>query len=158
MSKSLTKLDEKTKELRDKLNLKQRRFCELYASSEEFFANGAQSYIKVFSTTRNKIGYLTATANASRLLANAKVTDYVNHLLELRGLNDTFVDKQLEFLITQHANFKSKLGAISEYNKLKRRTEGGGNKTLVLVVTGETANRYGINSNQEPSGGSIKQA
>jgi hypothetical protein len=50
-------------------------------------------------------------------LRNVKVSERINELLEQGGLNDHFVDKQLSFLIAQHADFKSKLGAIREYNK-----------------------------------------
>ncbi len=147
-------LEKKTRELRDKLNPKQRRFCELYASSEEFFGNGTQSYVESYKPRKIGNWYNSARASAGQLLANNAVLTYINSLLELRGLNDAFVDKQLEFLITQHADFKTKLGGISEYNKLKRRTEGGGNKTLVVVISGETAKRYELSTNQEPSGNS----
>jgi hypothetical protein len=41
--------------------------------------------------------------------------------LELQGLNDSYVDKQLELLITQNADFKAKIAAIREYNALKKR-------------------------------------
>lgn len=37
------------------------------------------------------------------------------------GLNDVFVDKQLLFLIQQHADLRVKLRAIQEYNRLKAR-------------------------------------
>lgn len=146
MAKKLVQLDERKIALESVLNLKQKRFCELYASYEEFFGNGTQSYIEVYEPKRIGNWYQSAMASASRLLSNVKISDYINYLLELRGLNDTFVDKQLEFLITQHADFKSKLGGIHEYNMLKRRTEGAINKTLVVVVSNETANRYGLTS------------
>lgn len=126
------------------LNPKHRLFCEAYASSEEFFGNGTQSYIEVYKPKKVGNWYNSARASASALLTNHNVLGYINQILELRGLNDTFVDKQLEFLITQHADFKSKLGGIHEYNQLKRRVESGGNKTLVLVISGETAGRYGL--------------
>ena len=129
---------------KDLLNPKHRKFCELYASDEEFFGNGTQSYIEVYKPKKVGNWYNSARADASRLLTSANILGYVNQILEMRGLNDTFVDKQLEFLITQHADFKSKLGGIHEYNQLKRRVEAGGNKTLVLVVSGETAQRYEI--------------
>jgi hypothetical protein len=55
------------------------------------------------------------------LLSNAKVCERINELLTDKGLNDQFVDKQLLFVITQHADFGSKVNAIKEYNKLKQR-------------------------------------
>ena len=41
--------------------------------------------------------------------------------MDLRGLNDCFVDKQLEYLITQYADNRAKITAIQEYNKLRAR-------------------------------------
>ena len=101
---------------------KQKLFCEFYASSKEFFANGTQAYIEAYDIDLSKANaYKGATASAARMLANVSILAYIDSLLELRGLNDPFVDKQLEFLITQNADFKSKLGAIKEYNALKTR-------------------------------------
>lgn len=140
----------KTKKFR--LLPKQIKFCKMYASSEEFFGNGVQSYIKAYNPKRVGNWYNTARVVACELLTKPNILTYINNLLELRGLNDSFVDKQLEFLITQHADFKSKLGSIHEYNQLKKRTEGEGNKTLVIMITGESATRYGQSKiNSEPS-------
>lgn len=105
-----------------KLNMKQERFCQLYASDREFFGNGVESYIEAYAPDRkDKNWYQTAAAAASRLLKNVKVMDRINEILEESGLNDAFVDKQLMFIIKQHADFKSKIAAIREYNKLKAR-------------------------------------
>lgn len=104
------------------LNPKQKAFCELFASDKEFFGNGVQSYIEAYDIDMSKKGaYNTAKANAHRLLTNADILDYINSLFDARGLNDTFVDKQLEKLITQDAEFPTKIKAIAEYNKLKGR-------------------------------------
>ena len=104
------------------LNLKQEKFCQLYASDREFFGNGVRSYIEAYDPDMKKPNaYKTCLAVASRLLTNAKVIDRINALLEEGGLNDTFVDKQLVFIIKQHADFGSKMAAIREYNKLKVR-------------------------------------
>jgi hypothetical protein len=133
------------------LNPRQMQFAELYASDKEFFGNGVESYIEAYEPNQSKPNwYKSACSSASRLLSSVKVYQYINHLLEMRGLNDSFIDKQLEFLVTQHADFKSKLGAIHEYNQLRRRTEGGGNKTLVVIIAGESANRYAVQASQEP--------
>ena len=59
--------------------------------------------------------------NASKMLRNAKVLKCVHLLFEAHGLNDVFVDKQLEKLIIQDADFKTKLGAIKEYNATRNR-------------------------------------
>ena len=104
-----------------KITLKEESFCQNYASSKEFFGNGTQSYIEAYDPVKVGNWYNTARSKSSILLTKVNILGYIDHLLELRGLNDPFVDKQLEFLITQHGDFGNKLGAIREYNKLKQR-------------------------------------
>lgn len=104
------------------LNPKQELFCQLYATDKEFFGNGVQSYIEAYGIDVSEKGaYNGAKASAFNLLTNTDILNRINELFEARGLNDTFVDKQLEKLITQDADFKSKLGAIKEYNALQQR-------------------------------------
>lgn len=106
----------------EKLSLQQQAFCELYSSDREFFGNGTQSYLEAYDVDTSKPNaYKVAQASASRLLSNVIILNKINELLELRGLNDTFIDKQLEFLVTQNAELSTKLAAIKEYNKLKSR-------------------------------------
>lgn len=106
----------------NELNLKQEAFCQLYASDREFFGNGVQSYIEAYDPDQSqKNWYKSACSRASQLLSNVKVCTRINQLLEEGGLSDEFVDKQLVFLLTQHDDKGSKLGAIREYNKLKQR-------------------------------------
>lgn len=105
-----------------KLNPEQELFCKLYATETEFFGNGVQAYIEAYNPNPSKPNwYKTACSSASQLLSNIKVLNRINELLELGALNDTHVDKQLGFLITQHSDFGAKLGAIREYNNLKQR-------------------------------------
>ena len=119
------------------LNLKQKTFCELFASDREFFGNGVQSYIEAYDIDLTKKGaYNVAKANANRLLTKADILDYINILFEAHGLNDTFVDKQLEKLIVQDAEFSTKLQAIKEYNALKQRIT----KKLDMTTNGESIN------------------
>lgn len=104
------------------LNPNQEKFCQLYACSKEFFGNGVQTYIEVYRPDQTKPNwYNNACASASEILSNPKVYNRINDLLNENGLNDTNADKQLLFLIDQQADFKSKLGAIREYNKLRQR-------------------------------------
>jgi hypothetical protein len=106
----------------DDVNKRQKRFCKLYATDKEYFGNGVETYLEVYEIDRSKPNwYKTACSAASRLLSNVKVCARINELLEEGGLNNEFVDKQLLFLVTQHADFTNKLGAIKEYNKLKQR-------------------------------------
>lgn len=104
------------------VNDRQERFCQLYTTDREFFGNGVETYLECYDIDRSKPNwYKTACACASKLLSNAKVCERINELLETGGLNDGNVDKQLLFLISQYSDFKSKLGAIKEYNALKQR-------------------------------------
>ena len=101
-------------------------FCVLYSSDKEFFGNGTQSYIEAFDVTVGKgkgmQSYEYCRWRASMLLKNKKILKRINEIYEAGGLNDAHVDKQLELLITQNAEYRPKLGAIQEYNKLKKRT------------------------------------
>lgn len=107
---------------KEKLNPKQELFCQLYATDQTFFANGVQTYIEVYEPDQSKPNwYKSACSAASQLLSNTKVFNRINELLEEGGLNDAFVDKQLLFLINQQTDFKAKLGAMKEYNALKKR-------------------------------------
>lgn len=107
---------------KEQLNAKQEMFCQLYASDREFFANGTQSYIEAYGINTSKPNaYNAARSSASDLLSNPNILRRINEILEGGNLNDTFVDKQLEFIITQNADFSSKIAAIREYNKIKTR-------------------------------------
>lgn len=126
------------------LNLKQEEFCQLYATDREFFGNGVQSYIEVYEPDQSKPNwYETACSSASQLLRNIKVITRINAILEETGFNDAHIDKQLSFLISQHSDFNSKLGAIREYNKLKKRIDAA-NVTVNLP-----APIYGGNSTKD---------
>lgn len=115
------------------LNQKQELFCKLYATDREFFGNGVQAYIEAYNPDTSKPNwYKSCMASSSRLLRNVKVIDRINELLEEQGLNDAFVDKQLKFVITQHADFGSKMAAIREYNKLRGRIIDKSEQKIIL--------------------------
>ena len=109
----------KKKEKKDTLTKKQERFCNLYVS-EEFFGNGTEAYTKAYDVDVSN-GTGSARSAASLLLTNIDICHRINELLDEAGLNDTFVDKQLLFMITQNADFGNKMAAVREYNKLKQR-------------------------------------
>ena len=112
------------------VNDRQDKFCQLYVS-EDFFGNGVETYLEVYDIDRTKPNwYKTACSAASRLLSNVNVCQRINELLKEAGLSNEFIDKQLLFLVTQHADFGNKLGAIKEYNKLKKRVDN--EITLIL--------------------------
>lgn len=109
--------------VKDKLTEKNIQFCLIYVS-KDFFANGTESYAEAYSIDLSAPGqYRVACSEASRLLTNVDILAYINELLDLNGLNDSFVDKQLTFVITQNADMGSKVAAIREYNKLKKRID-----------------------------------
>lgn len=125
------------------LTLKQKLFCEYYVS-DNLFGNGVQSYIEAYKPDESKKNwYKTAKSAAYENLTKHDLLKYINFLLEEAGLNDSFFDKQLLFLATQHSCFSSKLGAIKEYNKLKSRI------TTKLEVEDKTETREEIISRIE---------
>lgn len=105
-----------------KLTPQQELFCELYASDKEFFGNGVQSYAEAYGLDLSKPkDYSTAKSGAYENLTKPYILERINEIFEAHGLNDTFVDKQLEKLIVQDADFNAKMKAIQEYNKLRAR-------------------------------------
>ena len=123
-----------------KLNARQEKFCKLYSSDEEFFCNGVQAYIEAYNPKKKGNWYNSAKASAFNLLTKTDILNRIDELMELRGLNDVYVDKQLEKLITQDADFKVKLGGIKEYNSLKQRITqkldhtSGGEKIGIIIM------------------------
>jgi len=108
--------------VKSSLNPKREKFCRLYASDREFLGNGTQSYIKVYDPDKSKPNwYKSCQGSASKLLSNPIIILRINKILKKMGLSDVAVDKQLLFLIHQHADFTTKLGAIREYNKIRNR-------------------------------------
>jgi len=128
------------------LSFNQRLFCEIFTS--QHFGNGVQSYMKAFAKARGKsMSYSVAQNAANELLTLPYIREYINHLLEQQQLSDELADSQLGYLIRQHENLYVKLGGITEYNKLKKRVGNNtpeGNKTLIIVVSPETAERYNL--------------
>ena len=123
-----------TKKQENKLTPKQELFCKIYASDREFFGNGTQSYIEAYGIDPSEKGaYLRARVEASKLLTKPNILKRIDDYFEAGGLNDSFVDKQLEKLITQDADYKTKLGAIREYNALRSRIQ----KKIDLTTNGK---------------------
>ena len=124
MTKKKKRKSTKKKSAGDKLNPLQRKFGKLYASDREFFGNGVQAYAEAYGIVLSTRGaYQSAKSAANRLLTNVNLLAYINKLLEV-VLNEAHVDKQLAFLITQNADFGAKLGAIREFNTLRKRIGG----------------------------------
>ena len=112
------------------LNPKQIKFCEYYVS-EEFFCNWTKAYCKAYSLDFNeKKDYESARRQASLLLTNLDIMNYIDSILEDMALNDQRVDKELAKLILQDDEKSTKLQAIREYNTLRARIEKGRQKAL----------------------------
>lgn len=128
----------KTKGIDRKLTLKEERFCQLY-TTREFFANGVQSYVEAYAIDLSKKGaYGAAKSGAYELLTKPHILRRIDQLLDDQGLNDSFVDKELLFLINQKADFAAKVAAIKEYNALKQRiTKKIEESQTIRVITGE---------------------
>lgn len=115
---------------KDKLNEKQEQFCLIYVS-KEFFANGTEAYAEAYAIDLSLPGkYNQCSVCASKLLTNANILARIDELLDLSGLNDSFVDKEMLFVITQKADLGAKMRGIDSYNKLKGRL------TTKLELTG----------------------
>ncbi len=120
--KKKRKPKKRTEKDKDALNLKQELFCKLYATETEFFGNGVRAYVEAYKPNQRVTNwYKTACVDASQLLRNPKVCKRIAEMLTLEGFNDEFMDKQLLYVATQHDDVPSKVRAISEYNKLKKR-------------------------------------
>lgn len=106
---------------KDELNEKQELFAKLFVS-KEFFGNAVMAYAEAYNIDLEQPGkYNSARVQASNLLTNPNILSRINSELDDAGLNDNFVDKQLLFVITQNADFSSKVRGIEQYNKLKQR-------------------------------------
>lgn len=118
----MNKSTSKTSKKRRKLNPKQELFCKIYATDRKHFGNGLTAYAEAYGLDLSqKKDYATAKTNASKLLTNTNILERTRELMELGVLNDERVDRELSFLIEQDVELRTKLGAISEYNKLKAR-------------------------------------
>lgn len=128
------------KVIQQSLTPKEDMFCKLYASDKEYFGNGTQSVILAFNIDLNRPNANhNAREKAHALLTKPDILKRIDEYLELGGLNDEIVDKELLFVITQKAELGPKVAAIREYNALKARIikklELSGNDKKPLSVT-----------------------
>ncbi len=107
-------------------------FAQEYAKT----GNACKSYAKAHDLDiENPLVYARARTLGSRALARVDITKRINQLLSLTDFNDESMDVQLNMLAHQHTDFKTKLGAIKEYNALKGRTGSKSN-----IFSGNTFN------------------
>lgn len=114
----------------DGLSAEDEDFCQIFAGPTEMFGNGVQSYIRAYKISvvnKPRRGnpkektYSACKVAAHDRLTNPNFLARINEIFEGGGLNETFVDKQLEKVITQDAEFAPKVQAIKEFNRLKKR-------------------------------------
>lgn len=110
---------------KQQLNQNQIKFCEYYVS-EEFFCNWTKSYMKAYPDA----DYNTARANASDLLTNTSILNYIDSILEDMALNDTRVDKELAKMLIQDEDKMVKIKAMDMYYKITARVEKGLQKAI----------------------------
>jgi hypothetical protein len=121
------------------LTREQELFCQYYVT-QEFFANGLKSYAEAYGMdTSDPTSYRSAKESASRLLRNVDICQRINELLDMQGLSDQFVDKQMAFLITQNDDFSTKLQAMKMYNDMHNRIKSR------LEVTGKDGGAIQVN-------------
>jgi hypothetical protein len=84
---------------------------------------------------KDPIQYNLCGSKASSLLKSRKVCARIGQILNLAGFNEQGADKELNYLIHQHHDLKTKLGAIKEFNALKQRVS-----KHTPVFTGNTFN------------------
>jgi hypothetical protein len=138
-------------EIQTKLKPNPEKFCCLYAES----GNAVRSYAEAYGfDILDRAQYMTAAAGSNRALKNTKILKRIGEILNHSGFNDECVDNQLNFLIRQQTDLKTKLGAIREYNVLKNRTKSSksvfANNTFNLTQLVDKATA--LNSESESAG------
>lgn len=78
--------------------------------------------------------YDTARNEASVTLAKPCILKRIHDLLDKAGWNDDTVDSALLYVILQMDELPSKVAAIREYNKLKKRTDDAPKGTTILIA------------------------
>lgn len=100
-----------------RLTLKQKLFCQAYI---ETLGNATEAVIKAGYNVIGKNGRpnrIVAKSIASENLTKPYICEYIQSLLDKKGLNDQNVGMQLNFLINQFADLSVKARAIDIYYK-----------------------------------------
>ncbi len=132
------------KKVIERLNPKQRLFCELYVKNSDLFGNATHCYAEAYNYKldtlseeaeyeedeegkRKKVkdspydlAYNLCSVEGARLLRNPRINDYVNTMLG-SILTEEMVDKELSWVINQRKELGPKIQAMKEFNKLKKR-------------------------------------
>lgn len=109
------------------LNPRHASFVDIYCGdNKEYYGNATKTYIAVYCPEFKKRSgpeYSAIAARAMKLTRKPRVARAIDLKHENEGLfHDKMVDQEHTFLVKQNVDFNAKLGAIKEYNKLKKRT------------------------------------
>lgn len=102
------------------LTPQQEMFCQNFVLSEEFLGNGTRAYADAYGIDQIGNWWKIAASGASRLLKSVKISNRISEILKV-VMNDAIVDNELGYVIAQKSDLNSKVAAIREYNKLKKR-------------------------------------
>lgn len=105
-----------------KLNPRQELFCQYFIKDEELLGNGTMAYAEAYNFKKEGNWYRSCMVSASRLLRSVKISQRINELLKIY-LDDNLVDTELAYVVSQKADLSSKVAAIREYNRLRRRVD-----------------------------------
>ena len=126
--------NEITLDVESGLNHRQEQFCRLYmngwkevdeagkVTDQVRMGNGVRAYAKVYGyeIDSDPGAFAVCVANASRLLTNAKVINFLNELKRANGWTHQAIDNRLmEIAFT--GNRADSIAAIREMNKIDRR-------------------------------------
>ena len=106
-----------------KLTDQQKVFCDFYTGKH--FKNATASYREAY-----EVGYESAMASGSRLLSSVKIIDYIQYLLDTKGLSSYVLDYELSKLVHQDEDYKAKYLSIKLWNELLARCEKAKQKAL----------------------------
>jgi len=135
------------------LTPQQELFCQNFVLREEFLGNGTRAYADAYGIEEQGGWWKVAANGASRLLKSPKISSRISDILKI-VMNDAIVDNELGYVIAQKSDLNSKVAAIREYNKLKKRiSDVTINDVKVLVLPSTLLQKNAIpisNTNTEP--------
>lgn len=140
------------------LTPQQEIFCQNFVLREEFLGNGTRAYADAYGIEQEGNWWKTCAAGASRLLKSVKIANRIGDILKI-VMNDAIVDNELGYVIAQKSDLNSKVAAIREYNKLKKRVSDlqiNDVKVLVLPNTLLQKNEIPISDIKSLAGNSSK--
>jgi len=130
-----------------KLTVLEENFCRAFCciSHPETFGRPRDAYAAAGYKLNNKDGNDSNVNNAYHILKRPKIQTRITELLAAQGLTDYGVDGEMLKVIKQDKDLSNKMRAISEYNKVKKRTGGGigsagGGITVNVLNYGQTNN------------------